>query len=619
MLRTATIRTRVALVATLLAVSALLALGYQQVIATSATFSRAAEDQSLTLAGQVSSATAGSGPEVVSAVPLSDQGLDGLIVFDSQGRPKAASGRLAPALRDLGPQARQVARTGRALQVYRAPGGGGPTKELRPWTDRSTIQITIVPQEGGAMAAGFHVDWVTGQLRSSTLSTSLALSGGALFICFGLMLMLGRLVTRPLGRLASEVRSLDRGADAAPFSEQSSPELQRLASDVWQMHEDLTRAIDESATDPLTGIANHRAFHGELEAAVAEAQRTSEPLALIALDLDGLKLVNDGCGHAAGDRLIAAVAREMTLACGERDLCARVGGDEFAILCAGSDRDRAEELGRRVETAVASLSIEELTGIAPPRGVAPGVSVGVAELGADAASAEQLAHAADMVLYGRKFGGARRQGRRAPRDLALEPVDGGVVSALLVALEAKDACTRRHCDAVAGIAVELGRALRMEEETLNGLWRAAVLHDVGKIGVPDEILLKREELDPEEVRIMRRHPGLGHRLARGAGLPENEALWVLHHHEYVDGSGYPHGLRGDAIPLPSRIILVADAFEAMTSDRPYRAARPSGEAIAELRRYSGRWFDPAVVDLLASLVGARNGGPLRAGRAEAPR
>jgi diguanylate cyclase (GGDEF)-like protein len=605
-MHTATIRTRVALVATALAVTALLALGYQQVSTMSGTFSRVAEDQSLTLSSQLANATAGAGAEVVGVIPYTSEGLDGVVFFDAQGRPRAGSGGLAPELRTLGAQAREVARTRRPLQEFRRPGAGAPSDELRPWSPNGTVQVTIVPQDGGALVVGFHVDWATDQLRSTTISMAMALLGGALFICFGLMLMLGRLVTRPLGRLASDVRALDRRDEEGGLSEQSSPELQELASDISQMHEDLTRALAESSTDPLTGIANHRAFHERLEAAVTASGRTGEPLALIALDLDDLKLVNDSCGHVAGDRVIAAVAQAMTSACGPGDLCARIGGDEFSILCPGRDMVDATALADRIRATVDALSIERLTGTAPPAGVGAGVSSGVAALAPDVTTTEDLLHAADAALYERKFGRPDRRGKGGRPDPAAQ-LDGAV-RALVLAIDAKDSWTRAHCEEVSRIAVEVGRAMRLDDDAIESLMRAAVLHDVGKIGIPDEVLLKRGRLAEEEFRVMQQHPAMGYRIARSVGLSDAEASWVLHHHEYLDGTGYPHGLRGEEIPLGARIILVADAFEAMTSDRPYRQGRPATEAIEELRRYAGRQFDPAIVEVLASQVAARDGG-----------
>jgi diguanylate cyclase (GGDEF)-like protein len=445
----------------------------------------------------------------------------------------------------------------------------------------------------------------------------MGLVGGAMFICFGLLLMLGRLVTRPLERLASEVRDLDSTDNVTELSRQATPELQQLASDIWQMHEDLTDALRESSTDPLTGIANHRAFQARLVPAVAAAGYAGEPLSLVALDLDDLKLINDGCGHVAGDRVIAAVAEQLTSACRGRDLAARVGGDEFAILCPGRDRASAEELAARVAGAVAAMSIERLAGVAVTGGIVPAVSFGVAELGGSVTTVEELVQAADMALYERKFERPDRHAARTERRAAVSSAHlDGAVRALVLAIDAKDTSTRIHCETVAEIAVEIGRALRLDSATVEAIARAAVLHDVGKIGIADAILLKRGRLSDDEFQVMQQHPGFGYRMARSVGLSDTEASWVLHHHEYLDGSGYPHGLRGEEIPLGARIILVADAFEAMTStNRPYRTARTAEEAVAELRCYAGEQFDPAIVEVVASLVAARDGGALHPDRA----
>jgi HD-GYP domain-containing protein (c-di-GMP phosphodiesterase class II) len=279
------------------------------------------------------------------------------------------------------------------------------------------------------------------------------------------------------------------------------------------------------------------------------------------------------------------------------------------LLCPGRDRYETVELAERIAASVGALSIERLTGTAPPAGVTPSVSVGVATLAADVMTAEALIHAADTALYERKFGRPDRRTKGAFADAPAAQLDGAV-RALVLAIDAKDTWTRIHCEEVSRIASGLGAAMRLDPSTVESLARAAVLHDVGKIGIPDDVLLKRGRLGEEEFHVMQQHPGMGYRMARSVGLSDTEASWVLHHHEYLDGTGYPHGLRGEEIPLGARIILVADAFEAMTSDRPYRQARAADDAVAELRRCVGTQFDPAIVEVLASLVAARDGGAL---------
>ena len=175
------------------------------------------------------------------------------------------------------------------------------------------------------------------------------------------MLMLGRLVTSPLERLAAEVRGLATEGRTLQLSGQNSPELQQLASDIAQMHDDLIAAMRESATDPLTGLANHRGFQEQLSSAIADADANDAPLALIALDLDHLKAVNDRYGHAAGDRMIAALSRALELGSAGGELGARVGGDEFAVVCPGADREAASAVGRQIAAWFARVPRTHLT------------------------------------------------------------------------------------------------------------------------------------------------------------------------------------------------------------------------------------------------------------------
>jgi diguanylate cyclase (GGDEF)-like protein/putative nucleotidyltransferase with HDIG domain len=470
----------------------------------------------------------------------------------------------------------------------------------------STIEVTVMPQPGGgAIVAAYHARWATEALRTRAWSNVLSLSGGVLFIAFGLMLILGRLVTAPVGRLAGEVRHLGEGNLGAPLSDQDSPELQQLASDISALRDDLLRAVRESSTDPLTGVANHRAFHERLEAAVAHTGASGEPLGLIAIDLDKLKSVNDRWGHAAGDRLIQAVAARLTECCREQDLCARIGGDEFAVLCPGSSREAVDATAARMVEAVRSLSSDSLLGVG---GVELSISAGVGDMPRSSSTKDQLVRQADTALYRMKWRDGRpepppREPQATPPPPPAAALDSeATVRALAVAVDAKDSGTRSHSETVARYAVAIGRRLGFDDADVDALRRAALLHDVGKIGTPDAILHKPGSLTDEEYAAMKSHSTLGYRILLNGGLPTCESLWVLHHHEHLDGSGYPHGLRGDEIPLQSRIMLVADAFEAMTCDRPYRQARPAGEAIAELRRCAGRQFDPAVVEAFVATL-----------------
>ena len=603
-----------ALAATLLAVTCLGVLGYLQLRTMSTTFDNVADEQGLTLTTQLSEALVGAGQGVVQVIPFTDKGLDGVAVYDSRGRLQVHGGGLDATVSKLGPEAVDAARAKRNRQEFRLPEDDGtskPVASLSPWSSPRTIQVTIVPQsDGGAIVAAYHVEWATEKLKSRAYSILLSVIGGAGFICFGLMLMLSRLVTRPLGRLASEVRQLGEGNLVMSLSEQSSPELQQLAYDISQMRDDLIVAVRQSSTDPLTGVANHRAFHDRLEEAVANAERAAQPLGLIAIDLDRLKEINDVHGHMAGDRVLEAVAAKIAETCGTNDLCARVGGDEFAVVCPGSEPDAVAMLADRIRAAVSGLGAAGLVGGDGSRvEVDIGVSTGVAHMPGTARTREELIHHADTQLYRAKTGRDHTPSEDLPIASA-QPPEGidAVVRALAVAVDAKDSGTRSHCQTVSEYAVAIAERLGFAGAEMESIRRVAVLHDVGKIGTPDAVLGKPSRLTEEEYALMKRHSELGYRILINGGLPLREAQWVLHHHEHLDGSGYPHGLRGEEIPIQSRIILVADAFEAMTSDRPYRAGRPMQDALTELRRCSGTQFDPAVVDTLARVIATRVNG-----------
>ncbi len=297
------------------------------------------------------------------------------------------------------------------------------------------------------------------------------------------------------------------------------------------------------------------------------------------LDLDGLKQINDTLGHQAGDERIRAIADCLRATMRATDTAYRIGGDEFMVLLPDERAWGALEFARRLQEEARRHRTE------------PTVTCGIAESVAFE-TADTLLHRADLALYD-----AKRSGRQivlyadglAPKpatraeEVATRREHRLLATALARAVDAKDAGTRNHCETVSELCVLIGQALGLDADRIERLRLAGLLHDVGKIGVSDGILRKPGRLDADEAAQMSSHVRIGHAIVASAEL-EEEARWVLHHHEHFDGSGYPDGLRGDEIPPESRIILVADAFEAMTADRPYRLARPVHEALAELER-----------------------------------
>jgi HD-GYP domain-containing protein (c-di-GMP phosphodiesterase class II) len=260
---------------------------------------------------------------------------------------------------------------------------------------------------------------------------------------------------------------------------------------------------------------------------------------------------------------------------------------------------------------VRTLSLADRAGpAAQTAGLVISVSTGVSDMPGSSSSQDEIVVHADAALYAAKA--MRSVGRQAAPAVAVAatadapaPRLDQTVRGIAVAIDARDGATSSHSDDVAACAHALGERLGLAGDELAGLQRAAQLHDAGKIGIPDAVLLKPGPLTSDERTVMQRHSALGYRIMLAAGLPEREALWVLHHHEHIDGSGYPHGLHGDEIPLASRILLVADAFQALTAARPYRAARSPEAALAELRRCAGTQFDRAVVDALVAVVGEK--------------
>jgi diguanylate cyclase (GGDEF)-like protein/putative nucleotidyltransferase with HDIG domain len=358
---------------------------------------------------------------------------------------------------------------------------------------------------------------------------------------------------------------------------------------LWQarnrerQHDELERQRDElarvSLTDPLTDALNRRGFEDRLRRELADSARSGRPLMLAVLDLDGFKAVNDREGHAAGDALLCETVRRLTSVLRPLDVVGRLGGDEFAVLFPGAGQANSESLVGRLRDALA--------------GRVP-ASFGYSCFPDDGVHPEELFNHADVRLYAAK---AQRPRRR--EDRALELI---WATALADAVDRRMDVSHQHSRQVAEYAAVIARGLGWDEAQLGTLRLAATLHDVGKVCIPDRILNKPGKLDHAEYAELKRHTIVGaEMLARIDDLDEI-VPWVRHSHEHVDGSGYPDGLVGDAIPAASRIMLVADAFDAMTSDRPYRRARAVTVALAELQRHAGTQFDAACVAALTAAV-----------------
>jgi diguanylate cyclase (GGDEF)-like protein len=317
------------------------------------------------------------------------------------------------------------------------------------------------------------------------------------------------------------------------------------------------------------------------------------------IDVDGFKGVNDSLGHLAGDQLLRDLSAGLATVAEKANIY-RYGGDEFAVLLPGIPRSRAVEIGERLRAVACDMSKVAENKIT--------ISVGVASFPETAADSQELTYRADMAMYWAKSTGKNRvadwdafldrtaDGPRAGLDVTVRGRQADVLTSLCGALAVKDAITRSHGERCARYTADLARELGLAEGEISALTLASLLHDLGKLVVPDEILNKPGPLDDDETHRIRRHPVDGMNMLTQVPDASGAVPAILHHHEHFDGSGYPEGLSGDQIPLGSRILLVTDAFDAMTTDRPYRAAMTAAAAIAELKRCSGTQFDPAVVE-----------------------
>jgi diguanylate cyclase (GGDEF)-like protein len=357
-------------------------------------------------------------------------------------------------------------------------------------------------------------------------------------------------------------------------------------------------ATREALTDNLTGLGNHRAYQAALHDRIDDAQQTGEPFSLCLLDVDDFKGVNDTYGHAAGDDVLVLLGELLRSA--DHAEAFRFGGDEFAIIF------RRDEISayRQLEEIQKELVQREAASPAGP----VTISAGIATFPSHADDADELQRRADGALYWSKEHGKNRSCLYSPSVVRIYSRDAiereternarlRAAKNLVRFVDARDPQTANHSELVSALAEGIGLQFHLDPETLEDLRLAGLLHDLGKIGLPDAVLKEARTLTDDEHTMVKRHPEFGHSLLEGLGV-ERVQEWVLHHHEHWDGSGYPNGLAGEQIPLGARIILVADAFVAITTDRPYRPAQSEQAALRELRAHAGTQFDPSVVRAL---------------------
>ena len=365
--------------------------------------------------------------------------------------------------------------------------------------------------------------------------------------------------------------------------------------------------LDTATVDALTRIPTHRVFHDRLAHECERAYRFGDTFMLLMLDLDNFRPVNDRYGHQIGDRILLDLARRLKAQLREIDMVARFGGDQFAMILPHTYEKGGLEVAERLRQSIAGWIFLTSGGVE----IRLTVSLGLCSYPQDGASAPELVEVSQKALgFAKAMGGNQVQlSRDLPSREASDNVvplphsgRGAIVRSLAAAVDLRDGYTHKHSRLVSELSAAIARRVGLPATDVARISVGALLHDVGKIGVPDAILTKEGSLSSEEWARIREHPVLGKQIIEQAPELMDVMPLVLHHQEHYDGTGYPQQLRGEDIPLGARIIAAADAYHAIRSDRPYRSGRSHLEAMRELRRCSGGQFDPRVVDaLVASL------------------
>jgi diguanylate cyclase (GGDEF)-like protein len=441
------------------------------------------------------------------------------------------------------------------------------------------------------------------------------------------------------------VETLDR----VEFSEEESLLLHTLAdliAGAYHNAQTFQKAQEQAITDGLTGVKTHRFFMEALSSEWKRSSRAGRSFALVLMDLDRFKFVNDFYGHLEGDLVLQRVGQILETNCRRSDVVARYGGDEFVILMPETTMEQARQLSSKLRGWIASDPLLREKNIS--------ASFGIASYPLHGSAPQELIQVADASMYLSKHQGGNtvstaehidpNEARRWKRDVleaylgvtlkrlfatgpdAFEEIyqrlrqfsdslpateasgvagaDGphalpqsilDTVTSLAYAIDAKDQYTQGHSQKVSAYAALLAEALGMSESEVEEIRLGAVLHDVGKVGIPEQILNKSGPLNPEEWETMKTHVVFGGRLLEPLEPLERIRRMVLHHHEFFDGSGYPEALAGKNIPLGARIITIADSYDTITSDRSYKKGRTAEEALAEVERCANTQFDPELV------------------------
>lgn len=365
-----------------------------------------------------------------------------------------------------------------------------------------------------------------------------------------------------------------------------------------------SQALLKANTDGLTGLYNHRHFHERLEQEIARSSRFGTIFSIIIADIDLFKVYNDNYGHLAGDEVLRHIGEYIRISIRSIDIPARYGGEEFAIILPETRLIDAQVVAERIRKTIESKTNS--------RAMPVTVSIGVASWPIDGVMKEELISRADRALYFAKQNGRNRvclstdvtdAGTIAvDKEVEANPKSLSMIYALAATVDAKDHYTYGHSRKVSEYAVAIAEAAKLTREKISVVRAAGLLHDIGKIGIPDSILNKKDPLSHDEWEPIKAHPQLGVAIIRHIVDLTDCLPAILHHHEHFDGSGYPAGLKGKNIPIEARILSIADAYEAMTSPRAYRKQMNTDEAVAEMKKCIGTQFDPELTEIFCKIL-----------------
>jgi diguanylate cyclase (GGDEF)-like protein len=455
------------------------------------------------------------------------------------------------------------------------------------------IGLTVAFSLAAILAVGFFLFGFEERPESIYMILSIAATG----VLMGAVVIysLDKTFLQPIAQLKEGVEFLrTKGGPDGCLNVTGKYELEELGRSINCLLEELADAQQElkksekryrylSFKDPLTGLYNRAFFDYEMKRINKNLEQYL-PLSIISVDIDGHKIVNDTFGHTEGDRQIKYVADILANSIRRGDTLSRIGGDEFCIILPNVSQKVANQRRENIHKAVESHNSGNPF-------IPLSISVGVATLNSKGkrGSVYDLYHLADDDMYYHKYS-------------KTESVKNRVIELLLSALSEKDYASHGHIKRMVKMAGEMADRLGLDEKMKNDLLLVASIHDLGKLGVPDEILFKAGKLSQNEMSKAKKHVRIGYNMAVRTNQLAHVAEYILHHHEWWDGSGYPSKMKGSEIPLICRILSVIDAYDIMTIPLPYRPAKSKEEAVEELKKCAGTQFEPAVVEKFIEMI-----------------